>query len=208
MFDCSSAGECLAMSDVVMAADVAPREPATELGPAMRALPIKWQRAVVALFACKGNMTAAFRAAGYKHGPKAEKANAWRLFHDDRVRAAVREVAVRSIDLAEPEVLGTVLQIMRDTDQKAQDRLAAARMLWDRSNPVLNKTKIEIEAHLSVDELDVSHYRALKQIGAPHQAFLDRFGFNGLPRVEALVAAADAKDKVIDGTAEEINGEG
>ena len=181
----------------------------TDWGPAMRMLPARWQKAVLALFATRGNKSAAYRAAGFNaSGIKSVKANAWRLFQDDRVRAAVRETAVRFIDLSEPEVLGTVLEIMRDSGAKAADRLSAARAIWDRANPVLNKTKIEVEHHLSVDETDMAHYRALQKLGAPHSAFLDRFGFNGLPRVEAMVAAEDLKHKVIEGSFQEVTPDG
>lgn len=189
---------------------IAPREPSTELGPAMRALPPRWQKAVVALFAHRGNMSAAYRAAGFNPSPTHEasvRTSAWRLFHDPRVRAAVREVAVSSIDISEPETLGTVLEIMRNNNEKAQDRLAAARILLDRSNPVLHKTKIEVEHIVSMDELDVTHYRALQQIGAPRKAYLDRFGANNLSRVEQLVAQADAKAKAIDTSYEEVPNE-
>jgi hypothetical protein len=137
-----------------MNAIVQSREPQPEFGPAMRALPLRWQRAVTALFVTKGNRSAALRAAGYKAKPNSLHVLASRIFADDRVRAAVREVAARMIEIAEPELLATTLDIMRDTDNRAADRLAAARMVWDRANPVLNKTKIEVEHHLSSDELD------------------------------------------------------
>ena len=40
---------------------------------------------------------------------------------------------------------------------------------------------------------------ALRSLGAPHDAFLARFGPNGLARVEALIAAEDAKRREIEG---------
>jgi phage terminase small subunit len=143
-----------------MSAIVQSSEPQPELGPAMRALPLRWQRAVTALFVTKGNRSAALRAAGYKAQPNSLHVLASRIFADDRVRAAVRECAARMIEIAEPELLATTLDIMRDTATRPADRLAAARMVWDRANPVLNKTKIEVEHHLSSDELDAQHYRA------------------------------------------------
>jgi hypothetical protein len=45
------------------------------------------------------------------------------------------------------------------------------------------------------------------QLGAPRQAFIDRFGHNGLPRVEARVALEDKREaagKVVDASYEEI----
>src|SRR6266566_3000535 len=75
-------------------------EPLAEFGPAMRVLHTRWQRAVLALFQTRGNMTAALELAGYKSDNRNSiKATAWKIFHDDRVRAAVRETAARMIEL-------------------------------------------------------------------------------------------------------------
>jgi hypothetical protein len=183
------------------------REPQPELGPAMRALHPRWQKAVTALFLTKGNRSAALRAAGYKAKGNGLHVLASRIFADDRVRAAVREVALQTIETSEPELLAVTLDIMRDTATRPADRLAAARMVWDRANPVLNKTKIEVEHHLSSDELDVQHYRALQKIGAPMSAFLDRFGHNGLARVQAMILAEEAKQKQIEAGASTIDGD-
>jgi hypothetical protein len=183
------------------------REPQPELGPAMRALPLRWQKAVTALFLTKGNRSAALRAAGYGAKGNSLHVLASRMFADERMRAAVREVALQTIETSEPELLATTLDIMRDTATRPADRLAAARMVWDRANPVLNKTKIEVEHHLSSDELDVQHYRALQKIGAPQEAFVARFGHNGLARVQAMILAEEAKQKQIESSAGVVDGE-
>jgi hypothetical protein len=184
---------------------VTSNEPLPEFGPCMRALHTRWQRAVLALFETRGNKTAALRIAGYKSDNlNSIKATAWKLFADPRMRAAVREVALSYIDLAEPELLPLVFEIMRDSKVKAADRLKAAAMVWDRANPVLHKTKVEVTHTLSIDETDMQHYRALQKLGAPKQTFLDRFGVNGLPRVEALVASDDAKHQAIEAEYHEV----
>jgi hypothetical protein len=179
---------------------IASREPAPELGPAMRALPPKWQQAVMHLFLNGGNKTGAVRSAGFGNGSKQRTLSVigHRLFNDERVRAAVKEVATANIDIAEPEVLATTLDIMRDGLIPARDRLRAAGMIWDRANPVINKTKVDITSHLSTDELDLTHYRALQRIGAPHEAFINRFGESGLARVEAMALADDNRMKLIE----------
>jgi hypothetical protein len=190
-------GTDTALSEPVPAAHG--NEPAPEWGPAMRVLPLRWQRAVVALFQTRGNMTEALRLAGYKaDNLNSIKSTAWKIFHDDRMRAAIREVAGRMIETAEPEVLAVTLDVMRDVASEPKDRLRAAAMVWDRANPVLTKHKIEIEHHLTSDQLDVEHYRALQKLGAPQSAFLARFGHNGLARVEAMIAAEDAKHRLIE----------
>ena len=150
-------------------------EPTPELGPAMRALHPRWQRAVTALFATNGDRSKALRLAGYKGTPDSMRVMAHRIFADDRVRAGIREEANKYIDVAEPEMIGTTMSILRDVGERAADRLAAVRMIWDRSNPVVSKHKLEVEHHLTNDERDVTHYRALKEIGAPPDAFVARF---------------------------------
>jgi hypothetical protein len=78
-------------------------EPTPELGPAMRALHPRWQRAVTALFATNGDRSKALRLAGYKGTPDSMRVMAHRIFADDRVRAGIREEANKYIDVAEPE---------------------------------------------------------------------------------------------------------
>jgi hypothetical protein len=156
----------------------------------------------MALFVTGGNQSGAYRMAGLGGASDhAVRANSSRLFADPRIRAAIREYAITQIDVAEPEVMHTVLQIMRDANERGADRLRAAAMIWDRAAPVVNKLKVDVEHHLSVNELDVKHYRALQRLQAPRQAFLDRFGVNGLARVEALVTADELRQKQIEGPA-------
>jgi len=121
-----------------------------------------------------------------------------RLFSDDRMRAAIREEMGKQLDIAEPEMLGTTLSILRNVGEKASDRLAAIRMVWDRANPIVSKHKLEVEHHVTNDERDMQHYRALKKLGAPQEAFLARFGANGIARVEALILAEEANRREIE----------
>jgi hypothetical protein len=174
-------------------------DPAPELGPAMRVLPPRWQKAVTALFLTDGNKTQALRVAGYKAATPSLRVMASRIFADDRVRLAIREVAAQQIDIAEPEMLAATLQIIRDQKEPARDRLRAISMVWDRSNPVVNKLKLDVEHHISSDDRDIQHWRALQRLGAPQQAFLDRFGHAGMARVQTMIAAEDAKQKQIAG---------
>jgi hypothetical protein len=174
-------------------------EPDVELGPAMRALSPRWRIAVHALFETKGNRSAAARAAGYKGTARNLASYASRMFSDPRVRAAVKEECVKRIDILEPELIETTMTIVRDAKMKPADRLRAIGMAWDRSNPVQSKLKIDVEHHLSTDERDIQHYLALKKLGAPHDAFLRRFGPHGIARVEALVLAEEARRRQIEG---------
>jgi hypothetical protein len=150
------------MTETTAVAVPAHADPMPELGPAMRILPLRWQRAVTALFLTGGNKTQALRHAGYGAKMNSLHAMAGRIFADPRVRAAVREVALQQIDIAEPELLSVTLGIMRDSNEPARDRLRAVAMVWDRTNPVTTKMQIDVAHHLSTDDRDMQHYRACR----------------------------------------------
>jgi hypothetical protein len=173
--------------------------PPPELGPCMRVLPPKWARAVEGLFETNGDLTKAIEIAGYRGKRESLHVMAHRIFADDRVRRAVKEECNKRIDISEPELLSTTMAILRNASEKAADRLRAASMVWDRANPVMTKHKVEVEHHLTTDEIEIQHWRALKKLGAPPEAFLARFGPNGITRVEALILAEEAKRREIEG---------
>jgi hypothetical protein len=175
------------------------REMSPEPGPAMRALSPRWQRCVECLFLTDGDRTKAIRLAGYKGTPESLRVMACRIFRDDRVRAAIREECAKEIEITEPELISINRSIYRNVGEKAADRLRAVGMMWDRANPVMTRHEISVEHHLSSDERDVQHYRALKKLGAPLDAFVARFGPHGVARVEAMVLAEEAKQREIEG---------
>jgi hypothetical protein len=176
------------------------RGPTPELGPAMRAISPRWQAAVEALFLSNGRQAEALRLAGYQGKPESMDVMASRLFGDERVRAAIREECRKRIDITEPELITTVRSILRDENAKDADRLKAAALFWDRSNPVESKLKIDVQHHVTDAERDIQHYRALKNIGAPQEAFLARFGPHGIARVEAMILAEESKRREIEGS--------
>jgi hypothetical protein len=189
------------MTDMAAASN----EPVAEFGPAMRALHPRWQRCVIGLFLTvsqrhpRGNKTQALRYAGYKSDNlNSIKATAQKIFSDARVKAAILEEAANHLASTAPEMLGHVLGVARSTKAKDADRLAAARIYLDRALPLMTTHRVQVEHHLSVDQTDIEHYRALQKLGAPQSAFLARFGHNGLARVEAMVAAEDAKHRLIE----------
>jgi hypothetical protein len=73
-------------------------------------------------------------------------------------------------------------------------------MVLGRTDPEIQQHKIEVEHFVTNEERDIQHYRALKKLGAPAEAFLARFGPNGLARVEALILAEEAKRREIEDT--------
>jgi len=186
-------------------------KPPIEFGPCMRALKPQQQRAVLALFQTEGVRTEAMRLAGYStKSAKSLKSHASAFFRNERVRAAVREVAEHEIAIAEPELLALTWRIARDVGTAPRDRLRAISMVWDRTNPVLHKHEVKVGVHLTAEEIDVQHFRALRKLNAPQQAYLDRFGINGVERVKLLVHAEDEKQKrkdAIDGEFTEVTTE-
>jgi hypothetical protein len=175
-----------------------------EIGPAMRALCARHREAVRLLFELKGNRTAVFKALGYGN-PKNPKyvrniqAESSKFFADKRIRAAIREEITARLDSGEVEIFEGVRSIANDTEERATDRLRALGMLWDRARPVETKHRIEVEHSVTNDERDMQHYVAMKRIGAPEDAFVRRFGVNGIARVEALVAAEEERRRQLDG---------
>jgi phage terminase small subunit len=167
----------------------------------MRALHPRWRKCVEMLFVTGGNQTQALRLAGYAGEPNSMKVTASRLFADERVRKALREECDRRVDILEPEMMGVTLEIVRDISVKPADRLRAVGMVWDRANPIVTKSINQVNHTLAISEpeRDILHYRALQKLGAPPEAFLQRFGPNGLPRVEALVLADEHKRRQIEG---------
>ena len=122
---------------------------------------------------------------------------AWKVFADPRVKAAVLEECANRLATDAPEMLALVAGIARNTEARDADRLSAARIYLDRGLPLTTTHRVEVEHHLSVDQTDMEHYRAMQKMGVPQSAFLDRFGANGLPRVQAMIAAEEVKQKVI-----------
>jgi hypothetical protein len=178
-----------------------------ELGPAMAALRPHWRKAVLGLFLHRGRRTKAYLE-GFPNGnPEYAYSRASRFFGDKRVIAAVREVALKNLQIEEPELLGVVHDIIRDVTADNRDRLMAVRMVWDRTRPAESKLSIDVSHHLTVEQTEVQHYRALQRLGAPRQAFIERFGHNGIERVERLVAIEDKREaasKVVDASYEEV----
>ncbi len=164
----------------------------------MRAISPRWQAAVEALFLCNGRQADALRIAGYVGTPQSIDVMASRLFGDERVRAAIGEECRKRIDITEPELITTVRSIMRDPAARDADRLKAASLIWDRARPIETKLKVDVQHHVTDAERDIQHYRALKKIGAPQEAFISRFGPHGVARVEAMILTEEARRKEIE----------
>ena len=115
--------------------ELAPVHPIYEtkgLGRAMRKI-LPQQRAFVVAYVETGgrNGAAAARAAGYApNNPGAQRVTAYRLLHDDKVLAAIKEVADKQLRAS--IIIGTDALIEIASDPSHKDRLKAATELVNR----------------------------------------------------------------------------
>lgn len=123
---------------------VAPVTDTEGLGPKMRALNPQ-QRAFVRALVMTGGSdhTKAARMAGYGETPGSQRAAAYRLAHDPKVLAAIKEVAeaeIRTSILVGTRVLQEIAQ-----DVTHKDRLKAATQLLDRGGLIIQQ---QLNVHL------------------------------------------------------------
>jgi len=105
------------------------------MGPKMRALGTERQREFVRQLVgqTKRNASAAYRAAGYKPGAKAVSVDAYQLYHDERIQAALMEETRRQMHGIAPAAVMVAEAIMNNEDAKDDVRLKAAFGFMDRA---------------------------------------------------------------------------
>jgi hypothetical protein len=98
-----------------------------------------------------GGNAAACRAAGFGREDGTStclKQIAYKIFHDPRMQAALREVGEAYIKSGVPDALMTVTEIMEDKRSKGADRLRAAQIFIDRHHP------LQTAHHVTVEHVD------------------------------------------------------
>jgi hypothetical protein len=176
-----------------------------ELGPCMRALPSNRWRAFVECLLLEppghGAQTNAARRAGFGHArtsPLNMAKIASRSMRDDRIVAAIGEECRKLLRGGAPDAVKALQNLVRNPEHR--DHVRGIALVLGRTDPEIQQHKIEVEHYVTNEERDIQHYRALKKLGAPAEAFLARFGPNGLARVEALILAEEAKRREIEDT--------
>jgi hypothetical protein len=175
------------------------------MGDAMRALPNDQVRAFVRAYVVhppgQVALLNSYIAAGYgKPDSKREtlSKNAWHLAHDPRVVAAVREEAVKVLRLSHPEAVNTLLECMRDPNNK--DRWKCALAILERTDPTMNHNRLDITHRvIDPDQEALDELRAARSLGASREKLIELFGSNELPRLERLEARKAEQAKVIEG---------
>jgi hypothetical protein len=174
------------------------------MGDAMRNLPNDQVRAFVRAYVVhppgQGALLNSYIAAGYgKPDSKREtlSKNAWHLAHDPRVVAAVREEAVKVLRLSHPEAVNTLLECMRDPNNK--DRWKCALAILERTDPTMTHNRLDITHRVvDLDQEALDELRAARSLGASRERLIELFGSNEFPRLEKLEARKAEQAKVID----------
>jgi hypothetical protein len=181
--------------------------PDGEHGPAMMALIPRHRECVLELFRTKGNRSQALKNCGYCVGSSDHNlwAQASRFFGRADVKAAMREVCNAWVDSAEPGVIAAVEELLHSEKVKPGDKLKAAALLWDRSNPVTIRSEMSVEHRVDDRYADtLAHLRYLLSLRTPHEGLVSAFGFSGLGRYMKMIEEQDRRDgKVIEATVAE-----
>jgi hypothetical protein len=164
-----------------------------QLGPAMRSLPNdEWRAACHALVigpGGHGKFARAAREAGFCKGssPANLAKAAWRLFHDDRMIAAIAEESRKYLRGGHPEAVAALLAMVRNEGHSGHSKAVLA--ILDRTDPIVSKQNIEVTHRiLDPDQEALEELAALRQLGTSREKLLELFGGNGLARLERLEA--------------------
>jgi phage terminase small subunit len=173
-----------------------------EFGPAMQALNDRQRAFVIALLE-QPNIThkAAAQMAGYAPGKGQQQAfQGYKLYHDERIQAAIKEEAERRLHSSTALAVSTVVGLMTSNDEKI--RLKAASMILNRTG--LHETtehKVTTKNVSQTDEAMVERLKELaKQLGLPEAHLLKEAGVvdiaytEVLPALPAPTPAEDADD--------------
>lgn len=165
------------------------------LGRHMRKLSPK-QRAFVLAYVSLGgqNATAAAKASGYGTTPESQRVAAYRLTHDDKVLAAIREEADKTIRSS--ILLGTQALIEIAETAHHKDRFKAAVELINRGGLLVttqHNVNVNVNDSRTDKEVVANIERMAKQLGLdPGKLLGQALG------VQALPAPVDAEFVVVD----------
>jgi hypothetical protein len=171
-----------------------------DLGPAMKALPNDQWRTFVEFYVMaekpgRGAQTMAARKAGFGK-PTSKPATlariSYRLMCDDRIVAAINEVARKIVRGGAADAARALRNMVNDPDHK--DHARAVDMLLSRTDPVMSHQHIQVTHTRTDPDLEgIDQLRALRQLGTTRETLVGLFGFNGLERIERLEAADTAR---------------
>lgn len=154
---------------------------ASAYGTAMRALPNdRWRAAVLAYVGGGGGnkgrtdkgYSTALKAAGWEGTDGAIKVAAHRFFHDQRVQAAIVEVAKAHMLHALPLALAAQEEILSDPQHK--DRATILKSVMDRTGlHAVTEEKVTHEVEISADSIEEAK-RIAQRLGVTLASLLGR----------------------------------
>lgn len=181
-----------------------------ELGPKMQACSERERKFVWAyllgLANGEKNATAAAREAGCKDpggDSSAIRVRAFELMHRDRVRLAIKEVAMRHFEgLILPAVMAAGALIEKNDHPDHAGMVKSVLSSLGLGEAV----RVKVEGEITVNHTDaaIDDLRRMKALGVPREKLIEAFGWSGLDRYEKMLAATDAK--LIEGKAERVDG--
>lgn len=163
-----------------------------ELGPAMQALTKKQRGYVRQFVAFGGNETDAARAAGFggEH-PQSVRNAAWKLAHDPKVRAAIREYAECHLNALVPMATTAMENIILNPAHKDHFK-AVERILNQAGMTIAQKHEVEVYDNRTADDLKTY----IQTIASAHGLDVKKIlGYD--PGAKALPAPIDAIPEVM-----------
>lgn len=181
-------------------APYAPVHDTAGLGKAMRKI-LPQQRAFVMAYVETGGIdaTAAARAAGYGGTPGAQRVAGYRLTHDEKVLAAIKEEADKVVRSGVLLGAKTLVEIAANPSHK--DQLKAATELMNRSGLLLaTQHNVNVNVNLTDDREIAADITAMaRKLGLDPRALLGQAGLKYLPAPDTI----DAEFEVVEEGGEE-----
>lgn len=130
--------------------------PVAEFSPEMLALPTDMMRRFVieVLEAGGTNYSACAGRAGYKGDSDQLKVTAYRLAHDPRIQAAIREEGRRRLTLGVGVGVAFLHEVISNNTVSTKDRLRAVELVFNRTGlPAVTEQKIDVVHTVSDKEM-------------------------------------------------------
>jgi len=148
----------------------------------MRALTEKQRAFVLALLELpggRGHQTEAARLAGYsEESASSLRVQASRLAHDEKVQAAIKEVALGTMSSEAVNLVGVLLQIAYgELPANAAEKMKAIAMIFNRTGlPETAQHFVKVEHNINTDDALERLYRFSKVLGVDPKTVLGTMG--------------------------------
>lgn len=156
-----------------------------EWGPAMRALGSDRQRRFVYAFVMDGgrNYQRAYLEAGFSPGTvNAATVNAWKLAHDERIQAAIREESYKRLGRTGAAAADFLASVVENPDMKTAMRMKASLEILNRIGiHAMTEHKVTVEKKMNPQEKIDHAMRLAQALGLDPAKLLGAAGVKALP---------------------------